>query len=99
MSDREVIETAQNSLFESPEGCYLAVAGKESIYLGWTDYCDFGIAEAATEGLQGALLGLKAHPHRLFMCHILGNRFEEFHSKPPRLNSATSRSPGRSTLA
>ena len=59
-----------------------------------------GDAKSLTRsGLQRACLGGEAHPQGLLVGHVGGYGLHELHSSAPKLKSATSRRPMRSTLA
>jgi hypothetical protein len=63
------------------------------------DIGDGNITHRLAEGLQDGSFGAETRPHRLLECDIILNELGQIHSSPPKSNRATSRSPGRSTLA
>ena len=56
-------------------------------------------ADRAAEGLKPIITTGKLVAHGLPEGDIAGDQIAEFYRSPPRSNSATSRSPARSTLA
>src|SRR5436309_3059801 len=99
MSDSKPVETAERLMLAMPKEGRWSIADEEGQHPLRRDLSEISIRFDAAERLQRTFLGGKAHSHGLFMRHVLSHGVAEFHSKPPRLKSATSRSPARSTLA
>ena len=57
------------------------------------------ITDVTVQGVQDAPFTAKTHAHRLLEIDVVRNRVGERHRSPPTSKRATSRRPGRSTLA
>jgi len=97
--DRKAVKAGERLMLAVPESGGRPVAGDKLQHRSGTDLGEVFAFLMATEGLEDATLAVKAHPHGLFVCDVLTDCLEELHSRSPKLKSATSRNPARSTLA
>src|ERR1019366_3940798 len=95
----ETIEAAQHFVLAVPEARNGAVADDIGAHTVGRDLRYGDVPHGPAKRLQGTGFRAETHSHGLLVSKVSGNGLGQAHSRSPRSKFATSRSPGRSTLA